>query len=43
MLICSKKCDYCGNIIDFEEESRHDACREFYEFFLNEVIFKTRE
>lgn len=43
MQISTKKCAYCGNVMDYEKESLHDACKEFYEFFLNEVISKTRE
>lgn len=43
MQLCCKKCDYCGNIMEYEKEYLHDACQEFYEFFLNEVIIKTRE
>ena len=29
--------------MDYEKEYLHDACQEFYEFFLNEVIIKTKE
>ena len=43
MKISTKKCTYCGNIMEYEKDSLHDACKEFYEFLLNEVVSKTRE
>lgn len=35
------RCEFCGNIIDCGDEYLHDACSDFYQFLLEEVITKT--
>jgi hypothetical protein len=35
-------CIYCGNNINCEDGDLHNACAEFYEFLLDEMIDKLK-